>query len=412
MHLTDLSVRKLKPPSKGQVTYTDDTLPGFGVRVSQGGVKAFVMVTGRNRRRITIGRYPALTLHEAREKARAIAAARTLGKEEMPSLKFEDALPIFLSSRYPAKAIKQSTRHETERLLRRHFLPPLRHEILSEIPTHEIARIMDRLLKTPGEARHAFGAIRLFFRWAEGRRYVDRSPCLGLSMPKPNPPRDRVLIDDELVKVFKAARDDNSNYGKLIQLLILTGQRRGEIAALRAEWIDFDKQTITLPPEITKNKRRHTLPFGPMAEAVLRTGKSKGLLFPGRGIDGPMYGWSKLKPTFDKKCPIAHWTLHDLRRTCATNLAALSVPVHVTEKLLNHVSGTTGGIVAVYQRHAYLDEMREAICRWEARLRILLKAKSSPVPTLTAMRQIQLIPTEMTLGTSPIRDCKPESSYL
>ena len=376
MRLTDLSVKRLKSPPKGQVTYTDDAVPGFGVRVSQGGVKSFVVVTGRDRRRTTIGRYPTITLQEARAKARELAAARTLGKEDIPALKFEDAIPIFLASRYPAQGIKQSTRIETERLLRRHFLPSLRHEILSQIQTHAIARVIDRLRKTPGEARHAFGAIRVLFRWAEGRRYVSRSPCAGLAVPKPNPPRDRVLTDDELVNVLTTVRTEASNYHKIIELLILTGQRRGEIAALRAEWIDFEKRTIALPPEITKNKRRHTIPFGAMAEAVLRKGQAKGLLFPGRGIDGPVYGWSKLKPKFDEKCPINHWTLHDLRRTCATNLAALGVPVHVTEKLLNHVSGTTGGIVAVYQRHAYLEEMRQAMDVWENRLRTLLERKN------------------------------------
>ena len=93
------------------------------------------------------------------------------------------------------------------------------------------------------------------------------------------------------------------------------------------------------------------------------------LLFPARGKHTAFGGWSKGKPNFDKGCPIDHWTLHDLRRTCATNLAALGVPVHVTEKLLSHVSGTTSGIVAVYQRHAYMNEMRDAIERWELHLR-------------------------------------------
>lgn len=97
------------------------------------------------------------------------------------------------------------------------------------------------------------------------------------------------------------------------------------------------------------------------------------LLFPARGKDTPFAGWSKAKPDFNKGCLVPHWTLHDLRRTCATNLAALGVPVHVTEKLLNHVSGTTSGIVAVYQRHAYMDEMREAIEAWEKRVKLLAR---------------------------------------
>jgi hypothetical protein len=99
------------------------------------------------------------------------------------------------------------------------------------------------------------------------------------------------------------------------------------------------------------------------------------LLFAAQGRDAPFAGWSKAKPYFDRECPVPHWALHDLRRTCATNLAALGIPVHVTEKLLNHVSGTTSGIVAVYQRHTYLDEMREAIEAWEARLLSVVKSR-------------------------------------
>ena len=200
--------------------------------------------------------------------------------------------------------------------------------------------------------------------------------------------RDRVLTSAELKLILAWAQADNSTFNRIVLLLLFTGQRRGEIASLRAEWIDFKKRTITLPPYITKNKRQHTVPFGKMAETVLKTAVAEtqkkngekegghGPLFPARGKETPFAGWSKAKPDFDSGCPIPHWTLHDLRRTCATNLAVLGVPVHVTEKLLNHASGTTSGIVAVYQRHTYLDEMRAAIEAWEKHLRSLKARKS------------------------------------
>jgi integrase len=373
MHITDLSIKRLVAPEKGRGTYSDDALPGFGIRVSSTGVKSFVLLVGRNRKRVTLGRYPTVTLSEARAKAREIIAAHVLGTEETPNLRFGEAVPIFLASQYPVNALKKSTRKETERMLNRHFLPAFRYDVLSAISTHAITNIIDRMRNTPSEARHAFGVIRLFFNWAERRRYVLRSPCAGIQLPKASAPRDRVLTDEEVSLIFKAAERDNSNYGKVLQLLLLTGQRRGEIAALRSEWIDYHNRTITLPPEITKNKRPHTFPFGPLAEGILRGGQKQELLFPGRRIDGPLYGWSKLKAKFDRTCPATGWRLHDLRRTFATNLAALGTPVHVTEKLLNHVSGTTGGIVAVYQRHAYFNEMKAAVGQWEERLGLVLK---------------------------------------
>jgi hypothetical protein len=104
------------------------------------------------------------------------------------------------------------------------------------------------------------------------------------------------------------------------------------------------------------------------------------LLFPARGKDTPFAGWSKGKPAFDTGCAIEPWTLHDLRRTCATNLAALGVPVHVTEKFLNHVSGTTGGIVAVYQRHTYIMRCDTLLTHGKNTCSRCLKANESDRP--------------------------------
>lgn len=109
MHLTDPSFRRLRVPDSGRVTYTDDAVPGFGVRVSSSGVKSFVLLIGRSRKRITIGRYPTITLAEARAKARELIAQRVLGKEDTPTIKFKDALPIFLASRYPEHSLKPET---------------------------------------------------------------------------------------------------------------------------------------------------------------------------------------------------------------------------------------------------------------------------------------------------------------
>lgn len=386
MHLTDISIKALKPPPNGQITYSDDTLPGFGVRVSQGGVKSFVVVMGRSRRRTTLGRYPTVTLQKARAKAKELLAERTLGKREMPTVRFEEALTLFLSTHFPEHYLKARTKQETTRLLNRHFLPPLRYEKLEDIQAHHVSKIIDGMQGSPSLARHAFAAIRQFFNWATRREYIERSPCERLRPPAPSAPRDRVLTEDELQSVLSVARSKDTVFHNIVQLLILTGQRRNEIASLRADWIDLENKTISLPPEITKNKRRHMFPFGTMAEAVLKKGKKKGILFPARGTDTPFNGWSKLKPVFEKKCQAQPWTLHDLRRTFATNLAALGVPIHITEKLLNHVSGTTGGIVAVYQRHAYLDEMREAIEAWEKYLAALTK-RAAPKRRMRGKRQ-------------------------
>ena len=322
-----------------------------------------------------MGRYPTISLQQARKAAKEVLAERTLGKRNAPTIKFQEAVNSYISTHFPDGYLKPRTRRDTERLLNRHFLPSLRHEKLADIQTHNISRVIDRLKSTPSEARHAFVAARQFFNWAVGRRYIERNPCQGLQPPPPSKVRDRVLTNDELKLVLARAKAEDSNFNRIVQLLIYTGQRRGEIAALRAEWIDFENKTITLPSAITKNKRVHCFPFCSLTEEVLKSGRTEGLLFPARGKDTPFNGWGKTKIAFDEECLIEPWTLHDLRRTFATNLAALGTPVHITEKLLNHISGSTSGIVAVYQRHAYIDEMREAIKRREKFLRALEKKK-------------------------------------
>lgn len=368
MHLTDLTLKRLRVPEKGRVTYSDDSVPGFGVRVSAGGAKSFVLLLGRSRKRVTIGRYPTISLSDARSHARELIAARVLGKEDLPSMKFEDAIPIFIAAHFGDDYPKPRTRNEIERLLRRHFLPKFRFEQLAHIKSHEIGDIVDGLRKTPSIAHHAFASIRMFFRWAEGRRYVLRSPCAGLRPPRTLPARERVLTRDEIKAVLGHALTTPATFSRIVLLLLLTGQRRSEIASLEQRWIAWDGRTITFPAAITKNKRAHTMPFGTAAASILKEGEKKGLLFPARGRETAFDGWSKCKPNFDVGVDLPHWTLHDLRRTFATHLASLGVPVHVTEKLLNHISGSTGGIVAVYQRHTYQKEMREAVELWEGYL--------------------------------------------
>ena len=374
VRLTDITIRNLPAPEAGQVTYTDDTLPGFGVRVSPGGVKAFVLVHGRSRTRTTLGRHPLIKLHDARKKAKEMLAERTLGKQDASNIRFEAALIEFSETHLSTKRPKTSL--EIRRLLNKHFLPALRHEKLRDISTHRLSKIVDALLSKPSEASHAFDAARLLFRWAVKRRLLTVSPLDGVSTPVRPVARNRVLSPEELVKVYAAARAQPSAFSSIVLLLILTGQRCGEIARLRREMIDFETLTITLPASLTKNKREHSVPFGRLAARVLEAGATEGLLFPARSEARDVFsGWSKSKVALDDRSGVLGWTLHDLRRTFATNLAALGTPIQVTEKLLNHVSGTMSGIVAVYQRHTYMDEMRAAVQAWEKRLHSLVASR-------------------------------------
>jgi integrase len=193
-----------------------------------------------------------------------------------------------------------------------------------------------------------------------------------MKMPARYVPRQRVLTDEELRQVWLTAENAGYPFGTIVRLLILTGQRTGEINSLRFEFIDGDNLTITFPE--TKNGRLHTVPYGPLLMRVLKEVPQKSrYLFPGRDPAKPYNGGGKQKFLFDKQCIIAPWTLHDLRRTFATNMARLGVAPHIVERLLNHSSGTISGIAAIYNRFQYLDEMLEAMTAWERYLKRLLK---------------------------------------
>lgn len=379
--LTDITIKQLPLPARGQRSYYDD-LPGFGVRVSQGGTRTFFVLLGSGKRH-AIGKHPVISLSEARGEAKRLLAERTLGKTRPSSLAYDKSVEAFLSD--CKQRIRPRTIYDYRRMLKRHF--PFGTRQLSDLTPQDIQKRIDRLQKAPGEQKHALVAAKIFFNWAFRRGYVDRSPCERMRPPSPSSSRERFLSDAELAAVFGEAQSSPYPFGPIVSLLILTGQRRGEIAGLRWEWIDFKEHTITFPASFTKNHRTHRLPFGDMAARILEDLPKldeNEYVFPAtrahvRGKPSTVFnGWGKAKEDFDKCLEnVAPYTLHDLRRTFSSGMAALGTPIHVTEKLLNHVSGALSGVAAVYNRHTYMDEMRTAIDAWEVTLASLKKHKQS-----------------------------------
>jgi integrase len=248
---------------------------------------------------------------------------------------------------------KPSTAIETERLLRRHFLPTLKDKNVGSIATAEVMEIVDDLLRTPSECAHAFTAAKTFFRFTVRRGYAERSPLDALQKPTKSVARDRVLSDEELRSVLTTARQSGT-YGVIVELLVLTGQRVGQITALNSNFLYAGEKSITWPAEYMKGNKEHTIPYGERAAALL--------------MHAPFTfnSFSDAHRTFLQTAKVAHFTRHDLRRTFATGLAKINVPPHVTERILAHSTGTISGVAAIYNRHSYLDEMRQAMEKWEA----------------------------------------------
>jgi integrase len=355
------------------MTYWDRGLKSFGLRISQGGSRTFIVMLGADRRRVTIGRYPTVSLAQARKLAKELLAEEALGRFRPARKAFDDAKRAFLAEcarKNKPRTVKDYTWH-----LDRHF--PFGRTAVGDITSRDLVRFLNRLNDTPSVKRHAYVVARAFFRWCIREQLIERSPAAHLDVPIRQASRERVLSENELCALLGALRSQVTPFMRITLLLLYTGQRRGEIAHLEWDWIG--ENTITLPSAITKNRRTHTFPFGPSVRALLDDTPQFvdcPYVFPAgkrRSEATTVFNsWSKPKRELDLKSGVTNWTLHDLRRTVSSGMAARSVPQVVVEKLLNHVSGGTQSPIAqVYNRHQYLDEMREAVLQWDRYLSTL-----------------------------------------
>jgi integrase len=163
-----------------------------------------------------------------------------------------------------------------------------------------------------------------------------------------------------------------------LQLLLLTAQRRGEVAKMRWSQVDFVRRVWTIPSEVAKNGRAHEVPLSDMALKILGTLPRfvhADFVFTTTG-HSPISGFGRMKRNLDTRMGVTGWRLHDLRRTAASGMARLGTAPHVIEKVLNHVSGTISGVAAVYNRHGYEQEKREALRRWASHLARIASTRS------------------------------------
>jgi integrase len=401
MKLNDVVVRTLSPPDHGQRTFYDDALPNFGIRVSQGGTRTFVVRHGHERHLVTIGRYPIISLSDARQLAREKLAEVVLGKKHTKAKRWNTALTEYLA--HCKTKNRSGTVEEYERLINAHFAFGTRR--LGDLEYEDFERRLKKLEDTPSERSHALTAVKVFLSWCvkPPRRYIAANPLAGLTAKK-RPSRTRVLSDDELRWIWEACEQTGeqsppvneiviegttgeaavpprlpAHFTTIVRLLILTGQRKGETAALKRAYFSHNEQTICLPSEITKNGREHTLPVGPMAVKILRQAceGQVGYLFPARrrskctNEPQPFNGFGKAKRDLDKLSGVTGWTLHDIRRTVRTNLSKLKVLPHISERILNHIS-SRGELEDTYDLYRFLPEMRDAMDLWEGHVRTVL----------------------------------------
>jgi integrase len=376
IHMTKSAVDALKAASKDTV-YWDAGLPGFGVKVTPRSRKVFVVLyriggAGSRLRKYTIGPYGRVTLQMARAEAQKVLAARLEGrdpatekresKRRMTADRVDDLIEVFIVQ-HVSKTRKAA---EISRLLRREVVSRWGNRCVHAIGKRDIVELASEIAQrgTPMAANTLLKVIKTFLNWCVGRAVIDASPAEGVPLPGKEIARDRVLTNNELVSVIRAARQIGGAYGGIVEMLVLTGQRREEVAQMVGDEIDFNSRTWTLPGSRTKNGKPHIVHLSEACiKLIKRASRSGSYVFSISGAR-PFQNFTNAKRVLDELSGVTGWRLHDLRRTCVSGMARLGVPPHVADKILNHQSGTISGVAAVYQRHDFLAERKLALERW------------------------------------------------
>jgi integrase len=398
MKFTTATIGQLKcPADRKDLLVFDDEQTGLGIRVTVGGGKSYLVQyrhTGE-KRRIPVGSCSAISLKAARKAAQTIMGDVAKGRDpaaerkerareakeraERETLRLGALVgrweELHLSGKRPGYAA------EATRALRFAFAKQLKEPaaaLEANAVRQTINAIADRGKKATARLTMAYG--RACYGWAVGRDLVATNPFEDVKAESV-PARDRVASDDELRAVWRATEGPGA-YKSIVRLLILTGQRRDEVAGIGWGEVSPDLSTWTIPASRAKNSHAHTVPLSEQAQAVLRAAPRQSheagdcgldLVFSARG--GPFAGWSKAKAQLDEASGVKNWRIHDLRRTVATGLQKLGVRLEVTEAVLNHVSGSRAGIVGVYQRHNWADEKRAALNAWGAHVAALVEGR-------------------------------------
>lgn len=398
---TQKSVEQFKPADKRR-EIPDALLTGLYLIVQPavtGGAKSWAVRyrhAGKPRK-LTIGPFPAFDLLTARNDAKEAlqlvakgidpAAEKRTAKQEAASGR--DLVETIVGQFLERHAKGKKSHDEIKRMLDHDVLPAWRGRRIQDITRRDVIELMDGLVDrgVGPMTNRVFSVVRKLFNWCVGRDIIVASPFVGLRPPVAEISRDRVLTDDEIKAFWQGTETLGYPFGPLFRLMLLTGQREGEVAGMTTAELHGD--LWSLPKERTKNGRPHDVPLSDEAKAIVhalpRMVGTK-LLFTTTGKTS-VSGWSRAKRTLDNKMqPEEPWVLHDLRRTLATGMQRLGIPPHITEAVLNHKSGTIKGVAAVYARHDYADEKRSALAAWSRYVMALVEGRDDNVVQLAAVR--------------------------
>jgi integrase len=325
------------------------------------------------------GRDPAAQKFASRASAEKDKAARAADTVEQWADHFIE--------RHAKKKTRENSWRQAVHVFDNIVLPVWRGRIIHDIKRRDIIELVEGVADDrPIMANRTHAHLSKFFNWLCERDAIAASPCAGVKPPSAEHARERSLSDDEIRSLWLACDAIGGPAGPCIKLMLLTGQRHGEVVGMRRSEISGD--VWVLPPERTKNKRRHEVPLCAQVMAIIEampliTGDEDFVFTSSK--TRRLGNFSLAKVAIDTRMkPVTPWVLHDLRRTVASGMARLGIKLPVIEKVLNHASGSFRGIVGVYQRHDFAAEKQDALARWADHIDVVVSGK--PVGKVVSLR--------------------------
>jgi integrase len=363
--LTDARVSAIKPPATGQAEHADDLVRGLRLRVGAGGRKAWIVRirVGAQQVNKTLGVYPLISLAAARDLSREFLINLAREGQVRPKHTFGDLTDHWVE--HVAKPNNKSW-HQQQRRLEIYVLPKWRDTELSNIRRADVRDLIDGIegIVAPGRA---LAIVRTLFRYAMARDWVDNSPAEAIPNPSRDIPRDRYLDMKEVVAVYKAADLLGYPFTGFIKMMILTAQRRTEVASMKWADIDLEAGTWVIASEDNKSARAHLVPLSLQALELLKATPQFGPYVWSSDGETHVKGYSKAKQRIDAfllsgGVELKPWRLHDLRRTVATHMVRLGVSELVVGRVLNHAP--QGVTARTYALHSYEAEKLGGLLRW------------------------------------------------
>ncbi len=381
--LTGRDIPSLQAIDGKRTDFFDTTLPGFSVRVSPSGRKSFCVLyrRGRRLRRLTIGRHSVLSLKQAREIAREALVEVAKGGDPA-ARKIEDRkAPTFaeLASEYLERYAKPNKRSwcEDQRIIQNKLNPVLGRIPAKDITRADVRRLLDDIVRRPApvEANRTHALLRKLYNWAISQDLVEHTPCFGLPRPAKERPRHHVLSEDDLRRFWEGLEAEGRSTSAIFKLRLLTAQRGGEVHSMEWTHVDLESAWWTIPSEHSKNALPHRVPLSPPAIALLK--EVHGLssfskwIFPNQKGDFHINTLQRAVERIRRRTGV-DFRGHDLRRTAASFMTSMGISRIVVARILNHAER---GVTAVYDRHSYDPEKRQALEAWAQRLEELVQKR-------------------------------------